>query len=104
MPNRRWAPSGSSAPLVRTNSGSPRAALSPTSRAVDALSITAPGVTVGYPLCHPDLLTNGGVTQSTRTELTRNHLTRVPAHPQQEIHTVAIFDLGRKPLVPKGVR
>jgi hypothetical protein len=51
-----------------------------------------------HPLCHPDLLTNGGVSERPRTDLTGDHLTGVQAHAQPEVHSVAILDLGGKPL------
>ena len=51
-----------------------------------------------HPLRHPHLLTNSGVTQSARTDLTGDHLTGVQAHPQLQLHTVAVSDLGGKPL------
>ena len=35
-----------------------------------------------HPLSHPDLLTDGGVTERRRTDFTGDHLTRVQAHPQ----------------------
>ena len=51
-----------------------------------------------HPLRHPDLLTDSGVTESARTDLTGDHLTGVQAHPQPQVDTVAILDLGGKPL------
>ena len=51
-----------------------------------------------HPLRHPDLLTDRGVTERPRTDLTGDHLTGVQAHPQPEVDTVAIVDLGREPL------
>ena len=42
-----------------------------------------------HPLRHPDLLTDGGVTQSARTDLTGDHLTGIQAHPQLQVDTVA---------------
>ena len=51
-----------------------------------------------HPLRHPDLLTDGGVTQSARTDLTGDHLTGVKSHPQPQIHTVALLDVDGKPL------
>ena len=51
-----------------------------------------------HPLGHPDLLTDGGVTQSTRTDLTSDHLAGVQAHPQPQLDTVALLDVDRKPL------
>ena len=53
-----------------------------------------------HPLSHPHLLADGGVTERARTDFTGDHLTRVQAHPQLEIDTVAILDLGGKPLRP----
>ena len=51
-----------------------------------------------HPLSHPDLLTDGGVTESARTDLTGDHLTGVQADPQPQVDTVAVLDLGGKPL------
>ena len=51
-----------------------------------------------HPLSHPDLLTDGGVTERPRTDLTGDHLTGVQAHPQPQLHTVAVLDLDGKPL------
>ncbi len=51
-----------------------------------------------HPLSHPDLLTDRGVTERPRTDLTGDHLTRVQAHPQPQVDTVAIVDLCRDPL------
>jgi hypothetical protein len=51
-----------------------------------------------HPLSHSDLLTDRGVTERTRTDLTGDHLTGVQAHPQPQVDTVAILDLGREPL------
>ena len=51
-----------------------------------------------HPLSHPHLLTDGGVTERARTDLTGDHLTRVQAHPQLQVHTVAVLDLDGKPL------
>ena len=58
MRNRRRAETGSSAPLICTSSGSPRTAVPSTSRAVEALSITAPGgaidsIRCALPTCSP---------------------------------------------------
>src|SRR5262249_1559376 len=47
-----------------------------------------------HPLRHPDLRTDRGVTESPRTDLTNDHLTRVQAHPQPQVDSVAIVDLG----------
>jgi hypothetical protein len=51
-----------------------------------------------HPLSHPGLLTDSGVTERPRTDLTGYHLSAVQAHAQPKVHTVAILDLGRKPL------
>ena len=51
-----------------------------------------------HPLSHPHLLTDGGVTQSPRTDLTGDHLTRVQADPQPQVDTVAVLDVDGKPL------
>ena len=51
-----------------------------------------------HPLRHPDLLTDRGVTERARTDLTGDHLTGVQAHPQLQVDTVAVLDLGGKPL------
>ena len=51
-----------------------------------------------HPLRHPDLRTNGGVTERPRTDLTGDHLTGVKSHPQLEVHTVALLDFDGKPL------
>ena len=50
------------------------------------------------PLSQSDLLTNRGVTQSTRTDFTGYHLTGIKAHAQLEVHTVALLDVDGKPL------
>ncbi len=52
-----------------------------------------------HPLRHADLLTNGGVTERPRTDLTGDHLTGVKSHPQLQIDLVAVFDLSGKPRV-----
>jgi hypothetical protein len=44
------------------------------------------------------LLTNGGVTERPRTDLTGDHLTGVKAHPRLQLHTVAGVDVDGKPL------
>ncbi len=49
-----------------------------------------------HPLRHPDLLTNRGVTESSRTDFPGNHLTGVQAHPQLQLHTVPLSDIGGK--------
>ena len=51
-----------------------------------------------HPLPHADLLTDGGVTETSRTDLTGDHLTGVKSHPQLQIHTVAGVDADGKPL------
>ena len=51
-----------------------------------------------HPLRHSDLLTDRGVTQRPGADLAGDHLTGVQAHPQPQVDTVAIVDLGRKPL------
>ena len=58
MPSSRRAGTGAWAPLIRTNSNSPRLAAPSTSRAVDALSITPPGgatdsIRWAIPTCSP---------------------------------------------------
>ena len=62
---------------MRTISGLPRAAAPSTSRAVDALSITPPGGA---------------------TDFTGDQLTGVQAHPQLELHTVAVVDFNGESL------
>jgi len=51
-----------------------------------------------HPLSHSDLLTDRGVTERTRTDLTDDHLTGIKSHPQQQLHTVAVMKVDRKPL------
>ncbi len=51
-----------------------------------------------HPLRHADLLTDGGVTERSRTDLTGDYLTGVKPHPQLQIHTVALLDVDGKPL------
>ena len=46
-----------------------------------------------HPLSHPDLLTDGGVTQCTRADLTGDHLTGIKSHPQLQVHTIALTDV-----------
>ena len=53
-----------------------------------------------HPLGHPHLLTDRGVTERPRTHFTGDHLTGVQAHPQLQLHTVAILDLGRRAASP----
>ena len=52
-----------------------------------------------HPLRHPDLLTDCGVGERSRTDFTRDHLTGVQSHPQLEVHTVALSDVDSKPLI-----
>jgi hypothetical protein len=54
--------------------------------------------TATTPLRHADLLTDGGVTEWPRTDLTGDHVTGVKSHPQLEVHTIALLDVGCKPL------
>jgi short-subunit dehydrogenase involved in D-alanine esterification of teichoic acids len=54
-----------------------------------------------HPLRHPHLLTDGGVTERPRTDLTGDHLTRVKSHPQPQIHTVAALDTSAWAFLPK---
>jgi len=51
-----------------------------------------------HPLGHTDLLTDGGVTVSPGTDLTRNYLTGVKTDAQLEIHAVAVLNFDGKPL------
>ena len=51
-----------------------------------------------HPLRHAHLLTNSGITKSARTDFTGDHLARVQAHPQPQLHTVAVYDIDRKPV------
>ena len=55
-----------------------------------------------HALSHPDLLTDRGVTQSTRTDFTGDHLTGVRADSQPQVHTVAVVDLDGKPVRPRS--
>ena len=41
-----------------------------------------------HPLCQPDMFTNRGVTECTRTELTGDHLARIQAYPQAKADAV----------------
>jgi len=50
-----------------------------------------------HPLSHPDLLTDGGVTEWPRTDLTGDYLTGVQANTQLQLHTVALVDIDGKP-------
>src|SRR6476646_720374 len=49
-----------------------------------------------HPLRHTDLLTDSGVTERPRTDLTGDHLARVQADPQLQFDTVAVLDLNRE--------
>ena len=51
-----------------------------------------------HPLSHPHLLTNGGVTERPRTDLTGDHLTGVKSHAQLEVDTVALSNVDAKSL------
>ena len=51
-----------------------------------------------HPLSHADLLTDGGVSQRPRTDLTGNHLAGIEAYPQPEVHAVKVSDVDGKPL------
>ena len=51
-----------------------------------------------HSLGQADLLANGGVTRGAGADVTGNHLAGVQAHPQPQVHTVAIVDLDGKPL------
>ena len=50
-----------------------------------------------HPLRHAHLLTNRGVTPSTRTDLTRNNLPGIEAYPQPQVNTVVALNLNRQP-------
>jgi hypothetical protein len=50
-----------------------------------------------HPLCHTDLVSDCGVTQSTRTDLTGDHFTGVQSHAQPQVDTVAGFGLSGQP-------
>ena len=81
MPNRRRANTGPIGTLDRTSSASPRAAVPSTSRAVECAEHHLARWSDRFdPLCHPDLLADGGVAPSARADLTRYDLTRVQAH------------------------
>ena len=71
------AGTGSSAPLMRTSSGfaESRRALDQSRGRRAEHHPTRRGHRF-HPLGHPDLLTNGGVTECTRTDLTGDHLDR----------------------------
>jgi hypothetical protein len=51
-----------------------------------------------HPLSHPHLLTDGGVTERTRTDLTGDHLAGIEAHTQLKFQAVAVSDFDSKPL------
>ena len=51
-----------------------------------------------HPLGHPHLLTDGGVTERPRTDLAGDHLTGVQPHPQLQLHTVTVVDVGGESL------
>ena len=51
-----------------------------------------------HPLSHPHLLTDGGVTQSTRADLASDHLTGVQSDTQLKVYAVALLDFDGKPL------
>ena len=51
-----------------------------------------------HPLRHADLLTDGGITERSRTDFTGDHLTGVKSHAQLQIHAVALLDVDGKPL------
>ena len=55
---------------------------------------------------HPDLLTDGGVTERSGTDFTGDHLTRVQSDPHLQVHTVPVSDVDGKPfrllLNPQG--
>ena len=66
---------------------------------MDALSITPPGgATDSIRWAMPTCFADGGVTARPGTDVTGDHLAGVQAHPQPQVHTVAILDLDRKPL------
>ena len=95
----RRARTGSSAPLMRTHSGSasitsvldqPRGRLRKHHPARRGHRF--------HPLRQPDLLADRGVPQRPRTDLTGDHPTRIQAHPHPKIDTVAALHLGRQPI------
>jgi hypothetical protein len=51
-----------------------------------------------HPLRHADLVTDGGVTQSPRTDLPDDHLTRIQADAKLQCDAVESVDLLRQPL------
>ena len=51
-----------------------------------------------HPLRHAHLLTDRGVTESTRTDLTGDHLTGIESDTQLKVYTVALSDVDGKPL------
>ena len=95
----RRARTGSSAPLMRTHSGSASITVCSTSRAVDSDSITPPGGATDSIRCAiPTVLAGRGVSQRPRTDLTGDHPTRIQAHPHLQSHAVAALHLGRQPV------
>ena len=53
-----------------------------------------------HPLSHPHLLTDSGVTERPRTDLTGDHLARVQAHPQPQIRHRRGLGLRRRAASP----
>jgi hypothetical protein len=51
-----------------------------------------------HPLSHPHLLTDSGITERPRTDLTGDHLAGVHADAQLEVDTVALLDFDGEPL------
>ena len=51
-----------------------------------------------HPLSHPDLLTDGGVSERPTTDFTSDHQAGVKSHPELQINAVALTDVGRKSL------
>ena len=88
-PSRRRAGTGCSAPLMRTNSGSPS-----TTVCIDepcgglAEHHPAGRCRRFHPLGHADLFADGGVSASARTDLAGNHLTGIQSYPKLQIDTV----------------
>ena len=99
MPNSRRADTGSSAPLMldHLRLTESRCAINQSRRGCAEHHPTRRGDRL-HPLRHPDLLTNGGVTERPRTDLTGDHLAGVQADPQLQLDTVAVLDLDGKPL------
>ncbi len=85
--------------LMCTSSASARKVACSTSRAVESLSITPPG---GAADCMrwaiPHLLTNRGVTQSTRTDLAGDHRTGIQPNPKLQCDAVVVLDFDGEPL------